>query len=204
MKKNLFSIVNFVLILIISLNFISAFGTTLKPFEDVITNYGIEKWQVNSEYELIKFGEVSVYEIPIYEFTFIWKVDLDSVWSRTLGRFKKIFHVNKITVKVPAVEMSDEDWKQYGSSFILPVENVAERYSINNINDFEYELTTNNDLPAYSFKEKEPQLTADGIAPNDISVPAIYLGQGTNKKGTFNEQLWKLWNAGGVIQVEEE
>lgn len=184
------------------MNFISGISdTNIKEFDDVLTDYGIEKWQIIGDYKLIETEE-----IPIYEFDFIWKVDIDNIFSKILGYFKKIFRISRTSVKVPAVEMSDEDWIEYGHLFIRPIKDVLARYHMKEKDVLEYKLTNKNGLPSYWIKTKMIEPGPDGEPWNvRMTVPAIYMGAGTNDKGTFNRQLGIIWNGGEeyLIKLKE-
>ena len=204
MKRGILIISLFLIsVLVISgvnaLDVIAPSDEDLRPFEKVLEDYGIAKWQVIGGYNLIDTGE-----IPIYEFEYVWDRDYSFV-STFLTRIKRILRVQKTTIKVPAIKLSDEEWKQYSPLFVVSIDYIASKYYSKGF--IEYELITNYEergIPAYKIKTNMMQSTPDGLINIVKNVPAIEMGKGTNKEGTKHEQLWTLWGEGKLNLVRAE
>ncbi|PIN81385.1 hypothetical protein COV13_01370 [Candidatus Woesearchaeota archaeon CG10_big_fil_rev_8_21_14_0_10_32_9] len=190
-----------ILLLLILLAFVvsidSGFASSenkLKSFELAIAEYGIEESSVVGEYALLETEE-----IPIYEFEYIWKKD--STESKLVSFVKKIFNIHKKIIKIPAIDLSDEEWGRYGDLFLLPIEDVYSRFNVDKKDVLSYELEKHNDLPMYRITTSKLQQGLEGEPePVVLVVPAIELGLGSTSDGEYNEQLWKMWRGGSSIK----
>lgn len=185
-----------------------------KSFEDVLRDYGMKEDLVFND------GSYTSYEvegIPSYKFTYIMDIEFS---QHPLGYFLNIFGLwyQTKTVRVPAIDMTDEEWIQNAHLFIIPKEEFIEEllmeYGIRKRELVEIVVVNQEGgLPSYSIQSNIKGRTPDG-SDMKVSVPAIEMGSwhGTeciNGKLTVVErktagQLWELWGFGGGLELDVE
>jgi len=187
MKNN--SILIFAIILIITLSVsAAAYDTELKPFEEVLADYGVDESMVVGKYVLDESAE-----IPVYEFTYIYKEDW---FGKFIGKFFKILRINVFTkdTKVPAVQMYVEDWEKHGQLLVIPFKSAwGEDKDIKMVVDYELDLSSY-PLPAYKIKTNVIEPGPNGTSRNVvINKPAVEM----------KEKLFGVWN-GNILLSDEE
>ena len=119
--KNNFLIIGFALAIFLALSSVEAVSSEVKPFEKVLSDYGIEEWRVIGDYELDESQEV-----PAYRFTYVYKQDYDpkNFMDRLIVRIRWVIRTKLKETIVPAVEMSKKDWglNESGSLFLLSID----------------------------------------------------------------------------------
>lgn len=193
-----------------------------KSFEDVLKDYGFQEKMVFND------GNYTSYEvegIPAYKFTYIMDIEFSQHPLRYFLNLFGLWYQTK-TVRVPAIDMTDEGWIQNAHLFIIPKEEFIDEllmeHGIKEKDVTEIKIVDNNGLPGYRIQTNilEPvTLKGEGIYTS-ILVPAIELGNefGGGKtqcidgklmviKPKTAGQLGGLWGGSGsssALQIEGE
>ncbi len=190
-------------LLLVMLPIINAQET--KSFEEVLGDYGMKEDMVFDE------GNYTSYEvegIPSYKFVYIVDQEFGTHPVRFILQFFG-FWVETKTVRIPAIDMTNEEWLQNAHLFIRPIEEFKREVVIIDMQIKEEEIEEitifdHNGIPGYRIQPNK----ADAIL-----YPAIELGfdggmKKINGKQTFVEyktgkQLWNLWNGGDFSSTDE-
>lgn len=182
MGKGKLFLIGFVLIFLI-IPFISS--QEIISFEDVLEKYDIPESKLVGRYNLNESSE-----IPIYEFTYIYKEDW---FGNFIGKFFKIFGIKVYTrdSKIPAIQMYVEDWEKYGHLLVRSPKDVKPDFKLEN---YEFELIIDNStffVPQYRVVAKLGEMRTH--------LPAVEVGP----LGLGNQKILAML-AGKIYLTKEE
>ena len=180
------------LILLVN-SFLLVSAVDVKSFEEVLDDYVIKKWQVISDYDLMESEAV-----PYYQFRYAWSGE-EGDFGSNLGAFWRRITRNTITVKLPAIDLSEGEWLENSHLFVLDEEDAIKRWAHNGVQDIEL-IYNDGGFPTYKVTTEIIDSDSSNVV---INYPAV--GMGSDKPRGEESFIWHTWrNSIGIMKMSLE